>query len=172
MKWLHKLIISIVVFSTVACDQSTKVAARSVLKGKGIIPVINDFFLLHYVENEGAFLSLGASWPPYLRFILLVLVSLGVLIVVFVYMIKDKNLSTLQITALSFVTGGGIGNLIDRIIFQGQVTDFMNMGIGNLRTGIFNFADFFIMAGCGLFLVSLLRGKRPADERGENSAAD
>jgi signal peptidase II len=43
--------------------------------------------------------------------------------------------------------GGGIGNLIDRALHQGAVVDFMNVGLGNLRTGIFNVADVALTGG-------------------------
>jgi len=47
---------------------------------------------------------------------------------------------------MSLILGGGLSNLYDRIAY-GKVVDFMNMGIGDLRTGIFNVADMFILAG-------------------------
>lgn len=54
--------------------------------------------------------------------------------------------------------GGGIGNLVDRILLSGLVTDFINIGIGNLRTGIFNVADMAIMTGViGLIFVELVK---------------
>jgi len=46
----------------------------------------------------------------------------------------------------SMILGGGLSNLFDRIAF-GKVVDFMNVGVGNLRTGIFNIADMIILAG-------------------------
>ncbi len=49
------------------------------------------------------------------------------------------------------------GNLLDRVLHHGRVIDFMNLGIGNLRTGIFNVADVFITAGIVLVLSLSLR---------------
>ena len=48
---------------------------------------------------------------------------------------------------------GGIGNLIDRVFHGGLVIDFLNMGIGPVRTGIFNVADMAIMAGFALLIL-------------------
>jgi len=48
----------------------------------------------------------------------------------------------------------GVGNLIDRFLFDGRVTDFLNVGIGSLRTGIFNIADVVGMLDCILLLVA------------------
>ncbi len=51
---------------------------------------------------------------------------------------------------------GGIGNLIDRMLLDGHVTDFMNLGIGSFRTGIFNIADVILMMGAfGLFFLEI-----------------
>ena len=47
----------------------------------------------------------------------------------------------------AFIFSGGIGNIIDRIMFDRHVVDFMNLGVNNLRTGIFNFADVYVTTG-------------------------
>lgn len=47
---------------------------------------------------------------------------------------------------------GGLGNLLDRIMNDGRVIDFMNLGIGPLRTGIFNVADVCITIGVVLLI--------------------
>jgi signal peptidase II len=48
---------------------------------------------------------------------------------------------------------GGLGNIIDRLRFDRHVTDFMNLGIGSVRTGIFNFADLYVtFAAIGFLL--------------------
>jgi signal peptidase II len=49
--------------------------------------------------------------------------------------------------ALALFLGGGIGNLIDRLTNDGRVIDFMHIGFGFLRTGIFNVADMALMTG-------------------------
>jgi hypothetical protein len=48
---------------------------------------------------------------------------------------------------------GGLGNVIDRLARSGFVTDFLNVGIGPLRTGIFNFADFALFVGVGIIVL-------------------
>jgi signal peptidase II len=73
-----------------------------------------------------------------------------------------------RFTALALVAGGGISNLIDRLLNDGRVTDFLNVGIGALRTGIFNVADMAILLGA--LLLILKRGAPahsiPAQPRG------
>ena len=66
---------------------------------------------------------------------------------------------------LACLLGGGLSNLIDRAYHQGAVSDFLNIGIGKLRTGVFNVADVLIMAGAfGLLILTLLSSQQPARE--------
>jgi len=55
------------------------------------------------------------------------------------------------------VCGGGLSNLVDRIAYDGHVVDFLNIGIGSLRTGIFNVADMAITAGALLLAFDSFR---------------
>ena len=55
------------------------------------------------------------------------------------------------------MVGGGFGNLIDRIFNEGRVIDFVNIGIGSLRTGLFNKADISITLGEVWFLFVYVR---------------
>ena len=60
---------------------------------------------------------------------------------------------------LVLILAGGIGNLIDRVSHQGLVTDFINLGIGPIRTGVFNVADIAVTTG-GLVAIALsFRGR-------------
>jgi signal peptidase II len=72
-----------------------------------------------------------------------------------VYVIKQRDrMGFAKLASFSLIISGGLGNIIDRILFDRHVTDFMNIGINNLRTGIFNFADVFITAGAIALLLS------------------
>jgi signal peptidase II len=62
-----------------------------------------------------------------------------------------------MIIAYSLLIAGGVGNLIDRLVFSGRVTDFIHISIGPFRTGIFNVADVAGMVGAGLFFFQLFR---------------
>ena len=57
-----------------------------------------------------------------------------------------------RLVLLILFVGGGVSNLLDRII-HGAAVDFMNVGIGPLRTGIFNVAAVAIMLGVGIVLL-------------------
>jgi signal peptidase II len=158
---IHKLcLIILLAFSTIGCDQVTKIAARDLLPSIGSVSYLNNFIRLEYAENTGAFLSFGAKLSPNLRFwIFTVAVSLFMLLLV--THLASRKLDLMSIIAYSLILGGGVGNLIDRLI-RGAVIDFLNIGIGELRTGIFNIADVAIVTGVFLLIVQpnlLLRFK-------------
>lgn len=153
-----KRIIIILAFliTSVAVDQYTKVLAIQKLKNTPTQIFLGDTFRLQYAENNGAFLSLGSGLSDQTRFWTFTVLVTGFLLGLAVYLVKKKDLTMLEAISYSLVLGGGIGNLIDRWARNGWVVDFMNMGIGDLRTGIFNVADAVIMAGMfGLIFQSL-----------------
>ena len=69
------------------------------------------------------------------------------------------NLGAAHTIALSLFLAGGFSNWFDRLN-DGRVIDFLNVGIGGLRTGIFNVADVAIMVGAALFLIAESRASR------------
>jgi len=81
-----------------------------------------------------------------------------ILIAALTYLFLNKNLELKYIITFSIIIGGGLSNQIDRILNNGKVVDFLNVGIGNIRTGIFNIADMFIMFGT-LYLIYMLHQK-------------
>jgi len=141
------LLIAPMLFSCVGCDQITKNIARQNLANSGPVTFLNDIFRLQYAENPGAFLSLGAGSPESIRFWIFTFIVGAFLAGMLIYLLVSPNNSKAQITALSLVLAGGVGNLIDRIFNQGRVIDFMNVGVGSLRTGVFNVADIAISIG-------------------------
>lgn len=145
------LILSILI-PTVGCDQITKSIARQSLTDTGPLRFLGGLFTLQHAENPGAFLSLGADMHSGARFfIFTLLVTIG-LSLVFVYLVRKDKMPTITTVGWALLLGGGIGNLIDRL-FKGSVTDFMNMGIGSLRTGIFNVADVAIVAAVLILMI-------------------
>ncbi len=141
-------------FALISCDQVTKKVAKSHLMDQEPASYFHDTFRLEYVENTGAALSLGAGLPKPYNFVLLSIIPLLFLLALFVYAIININEFNLtRLLAFSLIFAGGIGNIIDRILHDRHVIDFMNLGIQNLRTGIFNVADVCITAGViGLFI--------------------
>jgi signal peptidase II len=147
------LVFTLVLAASVGCDQATKVIATSSLKGTGLHSYLGDTFRLQFATNEGAFLSLGASLSTEMRYWVLT-VAVGLLLLgIAVYALASKKLDAWQIGGYALIAGGGFSNWVDRARFGGQVVDFMNMGVGPLRTGIFNVADLAILAGIGVLMI-------------------
>lgn len=113
-----------------------------------------DMFRLQYSENRGAFLSLGSDLPEPLRKAIFTGLVAVILSGFLVYLLRSSAVNRLAVIAGGFMVGGGFGNLIDRIFNDGAVVDFLNLGFGSVRTGIFNVADMAIMLGLVLFLWS------------------
>lgn len=145
-------LICLLLFATVGCDQVTKLVVRDSLPLTGPISYLNDSIRLQYARNPGAFLSLGAGLPENARFWIFNIAVTIFLIALALSLFSKKQTRTITLIGLSLVLGGGIGNLIDRFFF-GSVTDFLVLGVGQLRTGIFNFADLAVVMG--ILLIAL-----------------
>ena len=147
------VLITLIAILCVGCDMLTKNVAQTHLSTAQPIRLLGGVFRLQYTENTGVILGLGAQWSPATRFwtfgVFIGIVILSMLI----FTLSSPHMTPLGIVAAALVIGGGFSNLIDRLFNQGAVVDFMNLGIGNLRTGIFNFADVAIMAGAGLMIL-------------------
>lgn len=143
------------IFILGGCDRATKNLAKDNLKDKEAISLFHDSFRLEYVENTGAALSMGDRLPRKVSFWLLSVIPLLLLIIFLVYVLRDvKGMNNLKLLSCALIFAGGMGNIIDRIQFDRHVTDFMNIGIGDIRSGIFNFADVYVSFGVILFLLS------------------
>lgn len=138
----------------IGCDQATKKLAKVHLSGKAPISYLQNTVRLVYVENTGAFLSMGDNWSPTTSFWVFTVFPLVMLAGLFVVIVKKRaKLSLQELAALLLIFCGGIGNFIDRVLYDRHVTDFLNVGIASLRTGIFNVADMYVTAGAIIILI-------------------
>lgn len=111
------------------------------------VPVIQDIFHITYIRNTGAAFSLMENM--YWLLVLLPIV-LALAAVVFLF-IKRKTAHPLLMTSVAMIAGGGLGNLIDRVVY-GYVVDFLDFRI----FPIFNVADICVCVGCGLMILYVL----------------
>ncbi len=151
--------IVLVIAVNIGCDQATKRYAKKTLIEKGTVRVVGDYFILHYAENDGAFLSMFSGLPRAARMVLLLIIPTIAIAWLGVWIVRN-NLGGFYLFSLSCFIGGSVSNLYDRFTNRGFVIDFMNMGIGDLRTGIFNFADLSIMFGAVALLILSLKMKK------------
>ncbi|MDQ6480237.1 signal peptidase II [Dyadobacter sp. LHD-138] len=151
-KIITNIAVLFVLVANIGCDQISKNIVRQKVDYYENISLISSYFTLTKVENTGAFLSVGSALPETLKFILLSGIPVLALAFGVGYMFLRKNISKMNMLALSFAIGGGIGNIYDRVV-HGSVTDFLHINLGVVQTGIFNMADVSIMVGMGLFLL-------------------
>jgi signal peptidase II len=156
--------LALVMASTIGCDRVTKHAAAELLAHRPTQSFLADSLRLTYAENTGGFLSLGAALPPVVRTTVFT-VSTGLVLVVLLVELLRSNWPFWRATGTALFIAGGVSNWIDRALW-GSVVDFLNVGIGWLRTGIFNFADVAIMLGIALFVLSELSARRKPDAGG------
>jgi len=163
------ILIVLILLVSIISDQVTKRIAFEHLAGSETISYLNDIFVLKYAENTGGFLGMGASISENTRFWVFSVLVAVFLFIMFLYLIFSKGFTMFQTLAMSAVLGGGIGNLIDRFQNDGRVVDFMNMGIGPVRTGIFNVADLFITFGAiFLFILLITESRKESREKSDS----
>ena len=156
------LLILLTVVWCVGYDQATKSIAKSHLPKSQMLSFVGDTVRLQYTENKGAFLGLGASLSENWRGMIFTGGVATFLLGVLGYLLVASNLPAVTVLAFSLVLGGGLSNLLDRVAYGGYVVDFINLGIGSLRTGIFNAADVAITIGVLLVVFGGQRQRKPS----------
>ena len=134
-------------------DQLFKYLAIENLSDKTTVPLITvggkDWLNLTFVENKGAGFSILEGQTLFLS------IFTGVVIICAIVLLLSKKIKNpFAIWGISFVIGGGLGNLIDRIFRGGAVVDYIDVRIINFA--IFNFADCFVVIGVIMIIISLL----------------
>jgi signal peptidase II len=161
---LRILIGFVVLSSCIGCDQATKTLATESLQHVPAQSYFAGMICLEYSLNPGGFLSLGSSLPAQVRLWVFIGLNSCFMLVAFYVLIARRNMPLALFVSILYLLAGSIGNLIDRISNHGLVIDFINIGIGPLRTGIFNIADVAVTFG-GIATIYLMHYHR----RGEQS---
>ena len=133
----------------VLIDQISKLLAKRFLEPTGDFPIINGILHLTYVENTGAAFGIlkDHRW-------VFMSVSCAAVVALIVYLIVSRNsIGMLGGVSLSMIIGGGIGNMIDRVL-SGFVIDFINFELINFA--VFNIADSAVCIGAVLLIVYVL----------------
>ncbi len=148
-------------------DRASKLIAFEILADGPARDYLGGFLRLTYQENHGAMLSLGAGLPESIRFLFFTVLVAIVLVALLLFVLLKRSMALKDAVAAALVIGGGLGNVIDRILYNGAVLDFLNIGVGDLRTGVFNVADVAILAGVLVYLIGS-RNPAPAADRQED----
>jgi len=143
--------------ASLALDWFTKHLVVTHLDFSDKVEVIEGFFYLTHVRNPGAAFGVFADAPERLRlsfFIGISLLALGIVVSFFRKLAPGDRLSAL---ALGLISGGAVGNLINRIKPPHEVIDFLHFKLWQgYAWPDFNLADSFIVVGVGLLVLELL----------------
>ncbi len=146
-----RVVLLVALLSTIGCDQVTKRVATTMLAGVPERSYLADTVRIGYVENAGGFLSLGAQLPPAIRTMFFTGITGAVLVAAAILAIR-RRWNRPAMLGLALFVAGGASNWIDRVM-RGSVVDFLNVGVGPLRTGVFNVADMAILFGASLLVI-------------------
>ena len=150
-----------VLVTVVLSDIVTKWIAVRDLYPRGVPrEVFGEVVRLTLVYNRGA--AFGLHLGEYSRWIFLVLTIAALVILAQLYRATPAR-DIARILAISLVSGGAIGNLIDRVRGPQGVVDFIDIGIGDMRWPTFNVADMAVSIGAFL-LAWVLWGEDRADQ--------
>ena len=158
----------VIVFICLIIDQISKLIIASYHYSSFPKYIISDFLKLTYITNDG--IAFGLNPFGGYRFILLIVSIVAVLFVIKI-LIDSKDQPQLTQFGLSLILGGALGNLVDRFLTAFSVMDytgvidFIDIGIGQYRFYIFNFADFFISLGIILYLISFIKSRFTNDQQ-------
>ena len=128
------------------------------------------FFRIIHVRNLGIAFSMGNGLPDFFRSLLFIILPLAVLLLLFVFYLRERSMSTLQGWAVAGIIGGGLGNIIDRIFRPAGVVDFLDVKFYGLfgleRFPTFNVADASVVV-CGILLIlsHILEGRATRSSR-------
>jgi signal peptidase II len=153
--YLMYLLLVAVLMATIGCDRVTERIATDTLAGVPDRSFIGGTITVLYTENRGGFVSQGAGFSPRGRTAVFVVGTGLVLVAVGIGMLRSRLAPWPLLGATLFVAGGA-SNWFDRVT-HGTVIDFLNVGIGPVRTGVFNVADMAILVGVGLIIVGEAR---------------
>lgn len=141
---------SLVIIFVFIIDQISKIVVANNINLNESKVVIKNFLNLTYVKNKGAAFGMFEGYTS-----IITIISVVILFYLLYELFKNKKNDTLTNISLSFIIGGLIGNLYDRIILH-CVRDFFDFTLFNKGFAIFNVGDSFIVVGCILFFVGAL----------------
>lgn len=145
--WVKMLLAGGAVYVT---DLVSKIWAEQTLTPFQPVPVIGDFFRFTLGYNTGVafgMLANGGIWP----LVMTGAIILG-LVIWFTRGLYAGHFPEQAAWPIGMLLGGAIGNFLDRLP-DGRVTDFLDVGLGNLRWPTFNLADSFILIGVALLVL-------------------
>ena len=140
---------AVVCAGIVILDQLTKIAVQQWMTLHQSYPLLGYVVQVTYIRNPGAAfgIMLGGRW----LYLVLSIIACAVLVY---YLVKLPSIERRGRYAMMIVLAGAVGNLIDRALY-GEVTDFIDIGVGAYRWPVFNVADSAVTIGIILIFTRL-----------------
>lgn len=129
-------------------DQLTKYIVNQLPQSAFPVEIIPNFIYIIRITNTGAAFGLFQNKTK-----IFIIVSIIAIILIIILKIKMNLKNVLYNIGLGFVLGGALGNLIDRLFFKGEVTDFFHI----VYFAVINVADSFIVIGFGIIIIVILK---------------
>ena len=130
--------------------------------------LVGDSMRLTLVYNPGA--AFGLYLGAFSRWIFLLLTIVALVVVTRLYRGTLPN-ERARALALGLVSGGAVGNLINRVWSARGVVDFIDIGLGGWRWPTFNVADIGVSVGALLLAWVIWSEERHVEsERQENAS--
>ena len=125
---------AVIVLSVILVDQICKIIVLNTMTLGMSIPLLGDWLKFTFTENPG--MAFGMRFgPPAMITIFSILATFLIII----YLFKIGSIYRPYQTSLSFVLGGALGNIIDRVfygailydepLFLGKVVDFIHVNV-------------------------------------------
>ncbi len=149
------------VAALVGIDQLIKFWAVHVLEPVSAMPLIPHVVELRFILNQGMAFSLLSGKQLFL----IIATSIALLAVAYGLFFRSRD-NRLQRIAFILVLGGGLGNLIDRVL-NGEVVDYINLLFMNFA--VFNFADICVCVGVALWVLVIFLDEMHS---GENTSKE
>ena len=138
-------------FAALILDLATKLWSEQALEPYQPVPLIGDFLRFTLGYNTGVAFGMFSDngiWP-----LVITAIAIIFLFIWFTRALYTNHFPAWTAWPIGLLLGGAVGNFLDRI-HDGQVTDFIDVGIGALRWPTFNLADSFILIGVGFLVLS------------------
>lgn len=151
-------------------DQLTKILVRKYLPYNYSISIwqetFGETFRLSHVSNDGAAFSFSPFSPAGNRIFFIVM---SIIALIFISYLLRKAINRFQVVIYGFITGGALGNLIDRIAL-GRVTDFIDVDFPDFimaRWPVFNIADSAIVIAMIMLIIESIIHKESHKQEGQ-----
>lgn len=141
--------------TVLVCDVVTKRIAEQALQPMHVPhEVVGDVLRFTLTYNRGAAFSM--SLGDYSRWGFAVMAAI-VLTVLWRTLASAPAADRWQGAAIGLVSGGALGNLLDRLRHAEGVVDFIDMGIGDTRFWTYNVADMGVTFGAIMLILAMLK---------------